>query len=80
MGDLKVTFSDAELASIRQAAEGSGLSVEEFVRKASLHLTPLLGLGPVPPGRGSLARSTRAGQKKAKGSPSTAMLRRIRDA
>ncbi|MFT3952959.1 MAG: hypothetical protein QM722_00495 [Piscinibacter sp.] len=32
MGDLRVTFTDAELASIRQAAEVLGLTPEDFVR------------------------------------------------
>lgn len=76
MGDLKVRFSEAELASIQQAAEVSGMTAEEFVRLAAAMRAALA----IPRDRTAVARRILAGQKQYEGSPSTDMLREIRDA
>lgn len=78
MGDLRIPFNDAELASIRDIAERLGLTVEDFVRQSSLGSRTVFTEGP-PSDRGKIAREIRAGQKKQHGSPSTKMLRELRD-
>lgn len=75
MGDLKVTFTAVELASIQRAAEGLGLTAEEFVRMAAT-----TRVGPASPGdRTATARAILASQTRREGNPSTDLLRDMRD-